>query len=409
MKKKNLPDEEVVYLALRNVFEGRKATVRQLKVVRKLIIDAAQQDAGVSDLVNAYGIQAISSVARTLLSDGSFESTLKAGIRFADVVDVSPAQGADRGAFGAKAAINGANAIAGATRGGSENSQDFISQVDDSGTESFDTCDNSNSSISKRRRSSLRSRSSVCFPLRTQDRILTHVQRLLEKACFDFGRRAMPEVLETRQWDCPEAAELNKWVPELRLRQGELFGGLGEIAQPHDQLLRSLADLRHTAVHRVRINARSLELFLLNAEKFTALLGDATRREMLAKLRLNAREVIGKLECNKRVLGLRRAELDRVRAMGIAGLEREESEYQASAVESLEEALAPLVAPSVALTPVVTVEDEMSFKVDEVDLMEDDNRSSRSDQCSEVDMLPCVRIEEAPKGVPGPSCLASGG
>ncbi|KAI0534283.1 hypothetical protein GGR58DRAFT_505439 [Xylaria digitata] len=375
----SLPDEKVVYLALRNVFEGRNVTVRRLKVICKLISDAARQDVVVSNLTNTYSIKDISRVAQGLLSDGSFESILKARIRFPDVVDVSPARGADVGAFGVGAAVNGLDTTAGAVRGGSENMQDFTFQVDDSGTESFDTYHNSNSSTRQRRRSSIRSRSSVCFPLRTQHRILTHVQRLLENACFDFGRRAIPQVLEMRQWDCPEAVELNNWVPELRLRQGELFESLGDIVRPYDQLLCSMADLRHTAVHRVRINARSLELFLLNAEKFTALLGDATRREMLAKLRLNTQEVIGKLECNKRILSSKRAELDRVRAMGIAELEREGNEYQASAVKSLEQVLAP----SVALTPVVTVkEDEMSFNADEVDLMEDDNTSRRSDPCS---------------------------
>ncbi|TGJ81228.1 hypothetical protein E0Z10_g7537 [Xylaria hypoxylon] len=383
---KNEPDENVVYMALRNVFEGRNATVRQLKTVRKLIVEAAEKDAEVSNLANIYDIGAISRVARRLLVNRSFESTLNARIHFPvaadapDAVDASSAQGADRGLFGAGAAIDGANAIAGAVEGGSENLQGFISQVDDSGTESFDTHHNSNPSTSKLRRSTIRSRSSVCIPMKTQDRILTQVQRLLEKACFDFGRRVMPEVLEMRQWDCPEAAELNNWVPEFRIRQRELFGPLGDMTKPHDQLLRSMADLRHMAVHRIRINARRLELFLLNAEKFTALLGDATRREMLAKLRLNTQEVIGKLEYNRSVIGSKRAELDRVREMGIAELQREESEYQVSAAEGLEEALEEALAPSVAPTPVVTAkEDEMSFTVNEADLMEDDNRSSRSD------------------------------
>ncbi|KAI0431055.1 hypothetical protein F5Y09DRAFT_305797 [Xylaria sp. FL1042] len=311
---KSKPDDKVVYLALKNLFEGRNTEVRRLKVISRIITDAERQDAAVSNLVNTYSVKA-----------------------------------------------------------------DSISQVDDSGAESFDTCCNSNSSMSRLRRSGIRPQSSVRFPMRAQGLILAHVQWLLEGACFDFGRRAMPEVLEMRQWDCPDVVELNSWISEFRLHQSELFGSPGDIERPHDQLLSSLVNLRHTAVHRIRINVQSLESFLLNSEKFTALLGDATRREMLTKLRLNTQQVIGKLECHQRVLNCKRAELDRIREMGIAELEREESEYKASAVKDLVEFLTP----SAALTPVVTVkEDETSLEVNEVDLMGDDNTSSRSDQCA---------------------------
>ncbi|KAF2971834.1 hypothetical protein GQX73_g1758 [Xylaria multiplex] len=395
----NLPDEKVVYLALRNVFQGQNAMVRQRRLVRKLINDAALEDTAVSNLTKGYGVSAVSQVARTLLNDGSFESKLKARNRFPDVSPDRDAEGASE--VGERfqeptigAAVNGPKDITGAMRGGSENMQDvsspvlfasqveFCSEVDDSGMESFDSCHNSNSSTRKRGRGGIRSRSSVCFPMKTQDRILTHVQRLLENACFDFGRRVMPEVLKAQKWDCPEAAELKTWVEELIQRRGELFGSMGQMVQPYDQLLHSMVDLRNTAVHRNRINAQTLEQFLIKAEKFTTLLGDATRQEMLVKLRLNVQEVIGKLESNKRIISSKRAEVNRLRETKIAELEREESEYQTSVVKSLEEDLAP----SFALTPVVAAkEDEMSsdeadeirFKEEQAQLMEEEERIFR--------------------------------
>ncbi|KAI0525409.1 hypothetical protein F5B22DRAFT_337410 [Xylaria bambusicola] len=364
---KSLPDEKEVYLALRNVFEGQNAKVSKLKTVRKLIDDAVPLDAGVSNLTNVYGISVVSRVAQALLQDGIFLSLTKAKIRF-PYVGFSQAQGVDWEVLRSETVVNEADTTAEAARGGFDNFHNFASQVDDSDTESFDMCPDSNSSSGKGGRPTLRSLSSVNIPLPTQHLILTYVQRLLEEACFDFGSRAIPEVLKTRQWDCPEAAELNLWVPLLRQRQGELFGSLGECVQPYGKLLGSLADLRHIAVHRVRIDAQRLEMFLLNAEKFTALLKDATRREVLAKLRLNTKEVIGKLESNKRILACRRAELDRVREMGVAELEREESEYQASAVKSLKDVLAPLV----TLTSIMPVNgDVMSMKTHEVDVTED--------------------------------------
>lgn len=118
-------------------------------------------------------------------------------------------------------------------------------------------------------------------------------------------------------------------------------------------------------------------IILIDAEKFTDLLGDATRREVLTKLRLSTHEVIAKLESNKRVLGCKRAELDaeldRVRQMGIAQLEKEEIEYQASAVKSLEKTLEEAIAPSLAITPAVPVnEDDTSLKMDDIDVIGDD-------------------------------------
>ncbi|KAK5631102.1 hypothetical protein RRF57_006817 [Xylaria bambusicola] len=366
----SLPDEKEVYLALRNVFEGRNATIRKPKTVRKLIDDAVPLNARVSNLTNVYDVKAVGCVAKALLQDGIFGSITKAKKRFPDV-EISPGQGVDWEVFKSRSEVNEADASAMAVRGGFENFEDFASQVEDSGTESFNTCPNSNSSSRRRRRRTLRSLSSICVPLPAQDHILTYVQRLLEKACFDFGSYAMPEELKTRHWDCPEAAELNMWVRMLRRRQSELFGNPGELVQPYDKLLCSLTDLRHTAVHRVRIDAQRLELFLLNAEKFTALLGDTARREVLVKLRLITREVIGRLESNNRVLTCKRAELDRVREMGIAELEREEIEYRASAVKSLEEFLVPLV----TLPPIVPAnEDSTSLKANEADVVEDDRQ-----------------------------------
>ncbi|KAI1357373.1 hypothetical protein F5Y08DRAFT_333925 [Xylaria arbuscula] len=250
-----------------------------------------------------------------------------------------------------------------------------------------DTCHDSSSSISKRRRTTMRPPSSVCFPLRTQDRILTQAQKLLEQACFEFCRRAMPDMLDRNQWDCVEAVELNRWVPELRLRQRELFGGY------HDKLLQSMTDLRHTAVHRVRVTVQRLELFLLNAEKFTALLKDGTRQEMLARIRLKTQDVIRTLESRQGVLGSKRdeveraraikiaeldrvrataiAELDRIRATAIAELDKEESEYQLSAVKPLEEILFPSATP----TPMATVQGG------EGRVTEDDSTESYLDPC----------------------------
>ncbi|KAI1125915.1 hypothetical protein F5Y10DRAFT_221587 [Nemania abortiva] len=383
MKNKNPPDERVVYLALKNVFKGANAEVRQLKVVRKLITKS-QNDADVADLINAHNIDTVCSLARTLLTEGIFESTLKAKIRFPEVFDVSPAQSAEREASEAEAAINDANAIAGAVQGYSEDVQNLISRADVAETESVETCHNPKLPAARGTRA-IPSLFPIYLPLRTQHRILTNVQNILEDACFDFGQRDMPDILKKNRWDCSEAAELNLWVAEFLQRQNELSSRVEDIGQPLTKLLRSVADIRHTAVHRIRISARGLEQFLLNAESFVTLLGDTTRLKSLTELRRNIQQATEELERNKHVLSSKlretrkrlaaqRAELDRIEEIAISDMLREDSEYQAFAGKNLEATVSSEVPTSVAAVK----EDEGSSNLDDVDTIEDDSRSNQS-------------------------------
>ncbi|KAI0114084.1 hypothetical protein GGR51DRAFT_505449 [Nemania sp. FL0031] len=382
MKNKNPPDERVVYLALKNVFKGPNAEVRQLKVVRKLITKS-QQDADVADLINAHNIDTVCNIARTLLTEEIFESTLKAKIRFPEVFDVSPAQSAEREASEAEAAINDANAIAGAVQGYSEDVQNIISRADVADTESVETCHNPKLPAVHGTRA-IPSLFPIYLPLRTQHRILTNVQSILEDTCFEFAQRAMPDILKKNGWDCSEAAELNLWVAEFLQRQSEFSNRAEGIGQPLTKLLRSVSDIRHTAVHRICISARGLEHFLLNAESLATLLGDTTRLKSLTELRRSIQQATEELERNKHVLGSKlretlkrvaaqRAELDRIEEIAIADMMREDGEYQAFAGKNLEETIIPPAVPA----PVAPVkEDESSSNMDDVDTIEDDSRSS---------------------------------
>lgn len=110
------PDERVVYLALKNVFKGPNAAVRQNKVIRKLVKEHKEQE-DVADLVREHNFEVICNSARTLLCDEIFASTLKAKIRFPELFDLSPTQSAEREVSEAEAAKNEANAIANALQG----------------------------------------------------------------------------------------------------------------------------------------------------------------------------------------------------------------------------------------------------------------------------------------------------
>ncbi|KAF2965964.1 hypothetical protein GQX73_g7574 [Xylaria multiplex] len=382
MKNNNPPDERVVYLALKNVFKGENAKVRQLKAVRKLVAKS-QNDADVSDIIKAHNLEIVCNTARTLLTEEVFESTLKAKIRFPEVFDVSPAQSAEREASEAEAAISEANAIKGAVQRYADEVQDPISRCDVVETESVET-------YHEPKRPTVKSTHAVpslfptYLPLRTQHRILTKVQSILEDACFDFGQRVMPEVLKKNQWVCSEAAELNLWAAEFLQAQGK-FDKSVDVGMPLTKLFRSVADIRHTAVHRICISAKGLEHFLLNAESLALLLGDAARLKSLADLRRTIQQAIEELEGNKHVLSSKltetlkriaaqRAELDRAEEAAIADMMREDGEYQAFAGKNLEEVA---VFSEVHTLVGSSRKDETSSNADDADTMDyDSSRSS---------------------------------
>ena len=99
----NFPDERVVYLALKESFKGADAQVRKAKKVRE-IVQKAQNNIDVRDLIQQHNIENVCSVTKTLLEQQIFESTLKAKIRFPEVFEISPAQSAERSASEAEAA-----------------------------------------------------------------------------------------------------------------------------------------------------------------------------------------------------------------------------------------------------------------------------------------------------------------
>ncbi|KAI2625546.1 hypothetical protein GGS21DRAFT_531300 [Xylaria nigripes] len=389
MKNKNHPDERVVYLALKNVFKGTNAEIRQLKAIRKLV-KKSTNDADVADLIEAYNEDIICNIARTLLIDEIFASTLKAKIRFPEVFDVSPAQGAEREASEAEAAINEANAIKGAVLCYSGNVQVDFSSIEVAEaveaaaiaeivkSESATTCHNPEAGGEApigRNTQVVSSLFPVFFPLRTQYRILTKVQGILEDACFDFAQRAMPEILERRNWHCSEAAELNLWTHEFITLEKKFSEKVGGAAKPIIKLISSLTNIRHTAVHRVCIHAKGLEKLLLDAESFASLLGDKTRGKLLTELRRNVQQSIDELERNKHVLGSKlaeslrriaaqRAELDRIEAMAIADTIREDEEYLAFAGKNLEEVTLQSMSPAPAANANMN-EDETGLKMDD--------------------------------------------
>jgi hypothetical protein len=95
---------------------------------------------------------------------------------------------------------------------------------------------------------------------------------VLELACYSFGELMMPEILLFHGWDCAERAELNCWTRILKQRKE--FSNFRVTGKSAEEFFRSIADIRHCAVHRRQVSMQSLKEFFVDAMALVMLLGD---------------------------------------------------------------------------------------------------------------------------------------
>ncbi|KAF5702387.1 hypothetical protein FGLOB1_9640 [Fusarium globosum] len=187
----------------------------------------------------------------------------------------------------------------------------------------------------------------VYLPFPTEHLLMEKLQKVLEAACYEYGVRELSSILQERHWDCPEAVELSQWA--------ELLGNKGNLKRQDSdrslkELLHSIAQIRHTAVHRLRTSSVGLQRFLADAEDLTRALGDNLYIQAIAKLNLETQSTLTELAQNKQSIQLRleeaqeeiakqRAELDQKEQDNLRRMEREDMRYCAQAGERLGKAL----------------------------------------------------------------------
>jgi hypothetical protein len=173
------------------------------------------------------------------------------------------------------------------------------------------------------------------------------IQKTLELACYQFGSRALPNVMQKQGWDCPESVELSKWAKLFGRKGNLIWEGSGK---PSKELLQSIAAIRHTAVHRLRTNSAGLEQFLADAESLARVLGDDTFTQAISQLRLDTQATLTELIQNKQFIQLQlekaqeeiarqRAELDQKEQRILRHMASEDRKYRDLAGERLERAL----------------------------------------------------------------------
>lgn len=217
------------------------------------------------------------------------------------------------------------------------------------------------------------------LPFPTQHRLLVQIQTILEEECYNFAKKAMPEVLEQYQWNCPEAVELNQWVSHLLQHRDGLEAPKDYTRKPLIELITSIIQVRHTAVHRLRISAESFSYIVDDAEAFVSMLNGSTGLESLANMRREIKSALQKIERNKHLLELELNEtLEDIAVQRDILLRREKDAmaemvevdglYQAMIGTELEIGIMASSAVSLAVSPpVITIDTCSSGVVDQED------------------------------------------
>lgn len=311
-----MENEKRVFLACRAVFDGGNAQIRKPKAILKVV---SQHRPACQTLLNDLGEKQLIGTLKSLLERKIFNSELKAKLAFPDLFTTSVTRDLQHNNSEADAARSEAEALADIAHLDGEgddalNSSPALPNVElPSSVPPPKNQPTSSTAIPVQLVTDgihIPSLYPLYFPYRTQHQILTRTQRLLEECCHNFTAQWLPELLEQRRWDCPEAIELNKWTHVVVKRLSKLpshcFEDLaGDPPVSLASVLMSINNVRHSAVHRLHTTAKGISEMIRSATSFARALRDSTCQQQLNELHHELEGKIRALELNKNFLETR--------------------------------------------------------------------------------------------------------
>ena len=140
--------------------------------------------------------------------------------------------------------------------------------------------------------------------------------------------------MQREGWDCAEAVELNQWARTLLIyREQVKLDDMKDDIKPLPSLMESIIQLRHNAVHRVRLSSSGLLQHLTDAVLLAQLLHNDKCGRFLSNVRRMTHDAIEKRVRNKQLLDGRLADIKTDFAAKRAELERQEAALLEAAVK----------------------------------------------------------------------------
>lgn len=135
------------------------------------------------------------------------------------------------------------------------------------------------------------------FPFDIQYHILSVTQKILEESCFYFAKLWLPSLLEERGWNCAAAVELTKWLYVIKQHLNILPEGCMSTTQQASFKTnsRTVAQLRHAAVHRLHLESDQLLAQVHSAHMLAEALQDNRRKARLEILHARLEKYVKKM------------------------------------------------------------------------------------------------------------------
>ncbi|EEQ27352.1 ubiquinol-cytochrome-c reductase cytochrome c1 [Microsporum canis CBS 113480] len=309
-----VPDQQRVFLAYKALFGGQNSQVRKKKKIRQLVQSYKQSTQSV---IQSLGADKIVTILKSLLDRGIFSSESKAKIAFPSLFLTSATQEVQHSASEVVAAESEQKAFRLVQLLDIQNHTTEVRDNDHEEELLLDDIDLDDGHVSVQEEplsndaqhpdtNGIRVPSLYpsYIPYRSQHLLLTKTQCLLEECCYVFTSKWMPDLLLKRKWDCPEAIELNKWVRVFMKRISKLPADALHDGHKANifEIVESVVQLRHSAVHRLLISAKRLEDLINSSVAFVSMLRDSHRQSQLSELDVNLKRMIKSQELNKNFL-----------------------------------------------------------------------------------------------------------
>ncbi|KAL8325293.1 hypothetical protein RB597_008518 [Gaeumannomyces tritici] len=273
-----------VYVQCRPIFSGENARERR----GKKIIALVEGSNSLHPLLREIGKDRVLQILQGLLDKGIFGSEHRAKVEFPDLFPPSPHRDAQRHASELSAARSTAEVLSEISshsdkgRGFAAGSEAGNKSVMDTSVEPEPRAQSQEKVEEDRFSVRCPSLYPAYLPYQTQHLIVNKAQQVLEECCFDFATVSMSGLLQEKNWECPAAAELTEWTSMFLKGKSRWPGLPKELGEEGRELLLEVANIRHTAVHRLPTTAKELSSKIKAMELNKNILEDTLASELQA-------------------------------------------------------------------------------------------------------------------------------